>query len=191
MLVVGVNGSPHPKGNTGFLVRKVLEGAQGQGAQTEMLDLGKMKLSPCIACGTCKKDKRRSCSIKDDMYEFYDLVGELGAIVVGTPIYFDHVSAQLKTFLDRLYPYIGVNTEKYFPEGVKAGIVITYGASGESGYDGVIDWIEGRLRGYYGIETVGFVRVGKCDIYDSPNTLVVDANEQIIREALELGAKLV
>ena len=124
------------------------------------------------------------------MVEFYDVVDEMRAIVVGTPIYFDHVSAQLKTFMDRLYPYIGANMERYFPKGVKAGIVITYGASGEHAYDGVIDWIKGRLKGYYGIETVGFVKIGKCDIYDSPRTLVVDKNEEIIQQAIGLGAKL-
>lgn len=190
MLVLAVNGSPHERGNTGFLLRKVLEGAQQHGAETKMLDLGKMKLSPCIACATCKKEQRTSCSIRDDMYEFYDVVDEMKAIVVGTPIYFDHISAQLKAFMDRLYPYIGANTERYFPRGVKAGIVITYGASGESSYDGVIDWIKGRLKGYYGIETVGFVKIGGCDIYDSPNTLVVDRNQEIVKQALELGARL-
>lgn len=190
MLVVGVNGSPHEKGNTGFLVRKVLEGVQEQGAETKMLDLGQMNLSPCIACATCKKERRTGCSIRDDMHQFYDVVDQTRAVVVGTPIYFDHVSAQLKAFMDRLYPYIGANMERYFPQGVKAGIVITYGASGENSYDGVIDWIEGRLRGYYGIETVGFVKIGGCDIYDSPRTLVVDGNEGLITQALELGAKL-
>jgi len=35
------------------------------------------------------------------MVEFYDVVDETRAIVVGTPIYFDHVSAQLKAFMDR------------------------------------------------------------------------------------------
>ena len=190
MLVVGINGSPHERGNTGFLVRKVLQGAQEQGAETKMLDLGKMRLSPCIACATCKKGAGTRCSKRDDMYEFYDVVDETRAIVVGTPIYFDHVSAQLKAFMDRLYPYIGANMERYFPKGVKAGIVITYGASGESAYDGVIDWIRGRLKGYYGIETVGFVKIGRCDIYDSPRTLVVDKNEEIIKQAIGLGAKL-
>jgi len=191
MLVVGVNGSPHEKGNTSFLVRKVLEGARQQGAETKVLDLGKMKLSPCIACAMCKKEGRTSCGIKDDMYEFYDVVNQMKAIVVGTPIYFDHVSAQLKAFMDRLYPYIGANMERYFPKGVKAGIVITYGASGEDAYDGVIDWIRARLEGYYGIETIGSVKVGECDIYDSPNTLVVDRNEEIIKQALDLGNHLV
>jgi len=124
------------------------------------------------------------------MYAFYDIVDETSAIVVGTPIYFDQVTAQLKAFMDRLYPYIGVKMEKYFPRGARAGVVITYGASGESSYDGVIDWIGGRLKGYYGIEAVGSVKVGKCDIYDSPNTLVVDRDEGITRQALELGAKL-
>jgi len=190
MLVVGINGSPHERGNTGFLVRKVLQGAQEQGAVTKMLDLGKMRLSPCIACATCKKGAGTRCSKRDDMYEFYDVVDETRAIVVGTPIYFDHVSAQLKAFMDRLYPYIGANMERYFPKGVKAGIVITYGASGERAYDGVIEWIRGRLKGYYGIETVGFVKIGKCDIYDSPNTLVVDKNEEVIKQAIGLGAKL-
>ena len=40
--VIGLCGSPHQNGNTAKLIRKVLEGAESMGAETEFILLGKM-----------------------------------------------------------------------------------------------------------------------------------------------------
>jgi multimeric flavodoxin WrbA len=184
MKVIGVNGSPHMKQNVAYLVGKVLEGAEGAGARTSMLHLQKMKVSPCIACLQCRKGK--PCSIKDDMYRFYDAVEEGCGLVLGFPIYFDHVSAQFKAFLDRLYVYLHPGLENHFPRNVRAVLVTSYGAGGEKAYDGVVEWTRQRLHGYWQIETIGAVKLHGCP----DDRLVAPENEALVRRALDLGALL-
>jgi multimeric flavodoxin WrbA len=184
-MIVGVNGSPNVNGNTGYLVTKVLEGAQSSKAETTLLQLGRMRVGPCVACMSCKRKTVGVCAVKDDMRRFYAEAHRLRGLVIGTPIYFDHISAQLKTFMDRLYAYIGNNMEMYFPQDIRAGLVVTYGAAEEGIYDGVVDWIAGRLKSYYGIRTLGAVKIGNC-----PDTLVVDRNVDILGSARRLGEEL-
>jgi multimeric flavodoxin WrbA len=47
------------------------------------------------------------------MQQLYRAINISKGLVLGTPIYFDHVSAQTKLFLDRLYAYLGPNLEAY------------------------------------------------------------------------------
>jgi multimeric flavodoxin WrbA len=183
MLVIGVNGSPNPNHNTGFLVRKALEGAGQRGAQTRLFDLGRMRIGPCIACMKCKKTG--ACGLKDDMLGFHDTVRHATALVLATPVYFDHVTAQFKTFLDRLYCYLGPDMEKNFPKNVRAGIVITYGDNDPVMYDGIIEWIKGRMSLYFGVETVGSVKAAGC-----PQTLTVDRDQESVDRTLDLGRLL-
>jgi len=42
--VIGLCGSPHQNGNTAKLIRKVLEGAESMGAETEFIPLGNKKI---------------------------------------------------------------------------------------------------------------------------------------------------
>jgi multimeric flavodoxin WrbA len=185
-MIIGINGSPYAGHNTGFLVKKVLEAAQASGRQTRILNLGAMNIRPCIACMSCKKKGRQgACARKDDMRLFYDIAGRMTGLVIGTPIYFDQVAAQLKIFMDRLFCCLGPAMEISLPPNVKAGIVITYGDSNKTMYDYVIKWIAGRLAVYYKIKTVGSIKIGGC-----PEKLVVDKNAGLLKEARRLGERL-
>jgi multimeric flavodoxin WrbA len=139
----------------------VLAGAEEAGAQARLFQLGGLEISPCKACMGCRKTAR--CVVEDDMQRFYEAVesvSEPKGLVVGTPIYFDHVSAQLKTWLDRLYCYTYTERgEKAFPSGFRAVLVATWEWDKEDAYDPVLDWLEGRLKGYHAIETVGRIRL--------------------------------
>lgn len=101
MKVVGISGSPRKEGNTGILVRKALEGAEGKGADTTYISLAGKDIRGCIACPDCGKGDR--CVIDDDMQEIYPLLVEADAIVLGTPIYFGTFASQTKAFIDRCY----------------------------------------------------------------------------------------
>ena len=101
MKVLGLVGSPRVGGNTELLVAKVLEGAASAGAETEQIALNPLSVRGCQACEACRKLKR--CRLKDDMQPLYDKMLETDALVLGTPIYYWNVSAQLKAFVDRWY----------------------------------------------------------------------------------------
>lgn len=117
MKVIGVVGSPRHGKNTATLVQKVLEGAENKGLETDLFYISDYDISPCRACNACKQTGE--CVQDDDMKVFYEAIGQAKVLVLGTPIYFDHVSAQTKIFLDRLYSYLHPNLAHRFPKGVK------------------------------------------------------------------------
>lgn len=102
MKVVGFVGSPRTKGNTTTIVKEVLRGAHEAGAQTKIYNLNQLSIRGCQACYKCQTPEGR-CVQKDDMTLLYDEIYSADAIVIGTPVYMLQVTAQTKTFIDRLF----------------------------------------------------------------------------------------
>ncbi len=122
----GVVGSPRHNQNTGLLVQRVLDGAAGAGMDTQLFYVHDYRIEGCDACDACKQLGR--CIKEDDMQIAYRAIGESKALVIGTPIYFDHISAQTKLFLDRLYLY-GEPNLGLFPKNLKAVLAFTWADS--------------------------------------------------------------
>lgn len=102
--VLGILGSPRLQGNTADLLEAALEGARSAGAETERLNLARMKINACIECRRC--DKSAECAVKtDDMQKIYARVRNVDAIVLASPIFFMSVSAQTKAMIDRCQSY--------------------------------------------------------------------------------------
>jgi multimeric flavodoxin WrbA len=97
--VLGIAGSPRRNGNTEFLLREFMRGAEANGLEAELIILCKLNISPCSSCDSCQKNGK--CVITDDMQIMYKKLVEARFIVFASPIYFGGVSAQLKAFIDR------------------------------------------------------------------------------------------
>jgi multimeric flavodoxin WrbA len=186
MSVIGVNGSPRPDGNTGTLVKAILHGAADAGAETRLFQLGEMTFSGCRACMGCRATG--VCTVIDDLTAFHDAVDEgIGArgLVIGTPIYWDHVSGQVKSWLDRLFCYtnneIGENT---FPTGYRAVLVATWDWDRADGYMPVLEWLRERLARYLGIAVVETLMLHNTGA--SP----IDQHPELLARARELGRRL-
>ena len=182
MKVIGIVGSARRGRNTATLVQRVLEGAKSEGLETSLFYISDYDIRPCLACMTCKRTGK--CSQDDDMKTFYEAFRDAKVIVLGTPIYLDHISAQTKLFLDRMYPYLGPSLEHRFPKGVKAVLVVTWGASGLNAYDDVVKWLKGRLSGYFDIETVAVLKAANAD------AVPVDRQAQLLERAFHIGEAL-
>ncbi len=106
MKVLGVCGSPR-KGNTEWMLTKVMDAAREAGAETELVLLRQKDIRLCRGCLTCEVDHDRKpgvCVIKDDMAVLLPKLLEANGIVFGTPVYFYLLSGLLKNFLDRTVP---------------------------------------------------------------------------------------
>ena len=106
MRILGISGSPR-KGNTEWMVEKVLEAAHGAGAETELILLRKMDIKLCRGCLTCEVGDKSTpgvCVIKDGMAPLLTKMLAADAFVFGTPVYFYLLSALLKNFMDRTVP---------------------------------------------------------------------------------------
>jgi multimeric flavodoxin WrbA len=135
MKVIGINASPRKKANTQTLVERILEGAAEGGAETRLVNLRELQINGCLGCEGCKKHLGK-CVQKDDLTVLLQELTTYDAIVLGTPVYWYHVTAQLKMLVDRLYCFLefGENPEtgeatvkSEFPSGKKIIFVISRG----------------------------------------------------------------
>jgi multimeric flavodoxin WrbA len=108
MKVMGFTASPRKKGNTAWIVDKILEGAKEQGAETESWYSSDLDIKPCRSCYGCRGgdltgQSGSRCIINDDMQKVYDALEHADALVLGSPVYMGQMTAQAKIFMDRLF----------------------------------------------------------------------------------------
>jgi multimeric flavodoxin WrbA len=106
MKILGICGSPR-KGNTEWMLTKVLESAKTEGAGTELILLRDKDIRLCKGCLTCEvgRDKKPGkCILKDDMEPLLAKMLAADVIAFGTPSYFYMLSGLLKNFMDRTVP---------------------------------------------------------------------------------------
>jgi multimeric flavodoxin WrbA len=99
LYVVGFVASPRKGMNTDTLVGRVLEGAKSVGANTEKIYLNDLEIKPCQACAEYPAPK--FCWYEDGMANIYNAIEKADVLVIGTPAYYDSISAQLKLVVDR------------------------------------------------------------------------------------------
>ncbi|MDD5465158.1 MAG: flavodoxin family protein [Candidatus Omnitrophica bacterium] len=100
--IVGLSGSPRKDGNTEILVKEALKAAKSRGAETEFVSLAGKEIQPCQACYTCRlEESKGECAIEDDLAEIFEKFKEADGIIIGSPVYFLTVTAQLKALFDR------------------------------------------------------------------------------------------
>ena len=106
MNIIYISGSPRKRSNTEYLLNDLNSIISG-----EMIKLSNYRIEPCRACRDCRG--KGECVIKDDMQKL--IIPKLldsDAIVLGTPVYFNNVSSQMKLFMDRTYCLIGLLKNK-------------------------------------------------------------------------------
>jgi len=101
MKILAIHGSPRTiRSTTRQITNFVLEGAAEAGAETELIDLCDLKITPCTACEGCSFNG--ICVYEDDMPALVERMKEADGILFASPVYIDNVSGQMKIFFDRL-----------------------------------------------------------------------------------------
>jgi len=137
MKVLAFNGSPRKNWNTATLLNKALEGAAAQGAETELVHLYDLNYKGCYSCFACKTRGGASygkCAAKDDLAPILNRVEEADAIILGSPIYYGHVSGEMKSFLERLlFQYNNYDDPWHplCPKKIRVGLIYTANATEE------------------------------------------------------------
>lgn len=106
MQIVVLTGSPHRNGTTAVLAERFIAGAQDAGHSVFRFDAAFQKTHPCNGCDACGMNG--PCVYKDDIEN--TLITHLMAadlIALISPVYYFHVTAQLKTVIDRFYSRTG------------------------------------------------------------------------------------
>lgn len=98
--VVALNGSPHAgMGNSAQMIEMLRPGLAAQGLALEVINLAGQEIEYCQGCGWCME--KGACWINDGHRAIMRRLLEADAVILASPVYFFHVTAQMKTFLDR------------------------------------------------------------------------------------------
>lgn len=97
--LVALNGSPVRGSSIDLMLRAICAGAEEAGGTSRHIHCNDLQIKPCQACGP--EPTTGYCIFRDDMDPIYAALESAHAIAVGSPVYFDGVSAQLKLVMDR------------------------------------------------------------------------------------------
>jgi multimeric flavodoxin WrbA len=178
--VIGVVGGPRRAGNTVRLVEAVLEGAREAGHETVLFKLAELDI------GHIGDRDGEVAFPEDDFDKMKPHIESMGALVLGSPIYYGQLDSRMMTFINRLYYYSSYYSEenrRRLPKGVRAVNVITYGQDDPHYYDDVLEWAKDMEKGYgmKGIRSLVAEGTG-----DKP----VESRPRLLSRAREIGRML-
>jgi len=184
--VLGIMGSPRIKGNTDLLMDEALRGARSQGADVEKLVVDKLNIAPCKEYYGCLRDG--NCVIRDDMDVIYPKLLSADVVIIGSPMFFYALSAQVKALMDRCQ---ALWARKYVlkqspSDSNRKGAFIGVGATrGEKLFDGSI------LTVRYFFQAIGVNYVDELLIRGVDKKGEIKEHPTALEDAFELGKRLV
>jgi len=99
--------SPRKGGNSDLAARLIAEGLEAAGASPGLVFLRERDIMPCRGCQHCGEAPDFSCVLmkRDQAEDLFRLVLTAPALFFASPIYFYHVPAAFKGFIDRAQRY--------------------------------------------------------------------------------------
>ncbi len=186
--ILGICGSPVRGSSTELLVQEVLRGAQSNGAVAEYIFLNDLEIMPCQACGRAPEDAY--CFFNDGMDEIYAKFDWCDSLVIGSPIYFETVSAQTKLFIDRCNCFRAMNPDgpERFIQRIskrRRGGMVLVGGEKER-----YEHARRVIGGFYvwgNVESAGLVTYSR----DTFEIGTAAGNEDAMKQAFDLGKNLI
>jgi multimeric flavodoxin WrbA len=126
MKVVAFNGSPRKDGNTSILINHAFSELEKQGIETDLVQLSEKVIHGCIAC--------YKCSQSDAANEYIDKMLGADGIILGSPVYFQDVTPEMKALIDRT-GYVARSNGRMFKDKVGASLVALRRSGGISTLD--------------------------------------------------------
>ena len=203
--IVVINGSPRSGWNTDMLLDEAAKGAESKGASVKKFDLYKLdRYTGCISCFGCKRAAHEGeCIVNDGLKPVLDAIRESDGIIMGAPNYFGDLSAQFKTFYERLvFQFLTYNKEKPCCNGRKVPVllIMTSNASSDyylkmlENYRNTLDSFIGPTEVFVSGETMQVKDYSKFNwtFFDSAQRIERREKEfpKDLRKAFEMGASL-
>jgi multimeric flavodoxin WrbA len=137
MKVIAFNGSARKDGNTAILINYVLDELENEGIETEMIQLAGQSIRGCTACRTCFEKKNQRCVIDNDIVnECIAKMIEADGIILGSPVYFSDITAELKALIDRA-GYVGRANENLYKRKIGAAVIAVRRAGAIHAFDSI------------------------------------------------------
>lgn len=192
--ILVLSGSPTADSSTDILLHEVATACASElehdsAVERRFVKLSELRFVPCQACGEAPTPH---WCFYHDLDREYDLIVNCDALIFGSPMYFDNISAQAKAFIDRCNCFRPADFQNVDPEHdflkilprKRPGAMVFVG--GEHG------WFEGARRtivGFFkwievtsqGMLTYKHTDLGIGSVAEEPD---------ILEQARELGRKL-
>ncbi|MDW7675858.1 MAG: flavodoxin family protein [Bacillota bacterium] len=102
MLIIGLNGSPNKDANTAAMLKKALSETEALGAETILFNVAEvLKDAKHPFCNACSAPCNKSCFAGTKVEELFSHMRKADGIIIGSPVYFGTISAQLKGLWDK------------------------------------------------------------------------------------------
>ena len=110
------------RGNTTLLMGYLLREVEKEGIETELVQLSAKSIHGCIACYKCFENKDQRCAVKNDAAnEYIEKMTTAQGIVLGSPSYFQDVTAETKALIDRA-GFVGLANGRMYKNKVGASL---------------------------------------------------------------------
>jgi multimeric flavodoxin WrbA len=198
MHILAIHGSPNMKrGKTYLVLERLLKGAEGAGASTEVVFLQKQKIGECTGCLTCWLKTPGMCFQRDGMAKLIEKIKGTDLMILATPVYVDGMTGQCKNFIDRLIPLLDPHYEirdGHFRHVVKGKycrrvFLVSVCAFYEmDNFDPLILHVK-RAAQNFNMEYVG--EILRPAVYSLDMKRVIDAAERVMKAFERAGRELV
>jgi multimeric flavodoxin WrbA len=183
MKIVVVVGSPRPEGNSALLAQRLLDAAEGLGAEVRKFFVNKMDFEGCQGCESCKTTSDR-CILEDELTEVLEAIKKADILVLASPVYFGDISGRLKCFFDRTYSYLNPDFSSRLPSGKKAVFILVQGEPDEGEFNDIFPRYERWLK-LYGFSPIYRLRATGVR---APGD--INRETRILEQAAALGREL-
>lgn len=139
--VIGINGSARKDGNTAFLIRSMFAELEHEGIDTELIQLAGNTIRGCAACGQCFENKDEQCANDRDIVN--DCIAKMidaDGIILGSPVYFFDVTAEMKALIDRA-GFVSMANDGLFARKVGSAVVVQRRAGATHALDTMLHFL--------------------------------------------------
>jgi multimeric flavodoxin WrbA len=166
---------------------EALAGAGEAGAETELLRVADYRVAGCIECNCCFQTGR--CVVEDQYQAIYEKLLACDVVLVGTPVFFLGVPAQLKAVIDRtqcLWAKKYVLKEPLFADGRarRGGLLVVGGSQGEKMFESV------RLTIHYFFDALATTLTETLYVNRADERGAIARQPELLARARELGHRL-
>ena len=97
--------SPRKGGNSDHAALSFARGIRDAGGDCRMIMLREYRVSPCLGCSACARTGHCVLAHEDDVADLFALIMRAPFLFFASPIYFYHLPAMFKGFIDRGQSY--------------------------------------------------------------------------------------
>ena len=182
--IVIFNSSPRLRGAVSQILEKLMQGARDASSEVVLYNLNHANIRGCQGCMYCKKKNLPICCQKDYLAPMYADIAAADTIIIGSPIYMFHISGQLQTWVNRLFPFADMQHTPLAP-GKKLITVYSQGASVPQAFQGAMDYLKGIM------DIMGWEEIHRIVNTDClPAAQPAHVPDSILQQAYELGKTL-